>query len=110
MWDTTRAAVLQRLDAGHRFGAPDGTWPFRGRGLRIPTLAEVLDAIPRKGARMILYAAYQDKRPAEFVAAKSGLPAVMLPFTVGGTDKANDLFGFFEDTVNRLLAAAGKAP
>jgi len=28
---------------------------------------------------------------------------VMLPFTVGGTDKAKDLFGLFDDTIARLL-------
>jgi zinc/manganese transport system substrate-binding protein len=28
----------------------------------------------------------------------------MLPYTVGGTDAAKDLFGLFEDTVQRLLA------
>jgi glycerophosphoryl diester phosphodiesterase len=41
-------AELRRLDAGHRF-TPDGgvTWPFRGQGLRIPTLDEVLEALPR---------------------------------------------------------------
>ena len=33
------------------------------------------------------------------------IPAVMLPFTVGGTDKAKDLFGLFDDTIARLLAA-----
>lgn len=38
---------LQRLDAGYRF-SPDGgaTHPFRGRGLRVPTLSEVLAALP----------------------------------------------------------------
>jgi len=39
-------AALQRLDAGHRFRARDGTYPFRGRGLRVPTLAEVVAAFP----------------------------------------------------------------
>ncbi len=36
---------LQRLDAGHRFEV-DGAHPFRGRGLRIPTLAEALTRFP----------------------------------------------------------------
>jgi glycerophosphoryl diester phosphodiesterase len=38
---------LRRLDAGHRF-TPDGgrSYPFRGRGHRIPTLQEALDAFP----------------------------------------------------------------
>ena len=41
-------AALRRLDAGHRFapGGCDG-FPFRGRGLRIPTLAEALERFPR---------------------------------------------------------------
>ncbi len=37
---------LQQLDAGYRF-SPDGeTFPFRGKGIRIPTLREVLRALP----------------------------------------------------------------
>lgn len=36
-------AELKRLDAGCRFTAPDGGTPYRGRGLSIPTLEEVLE-------------------------------------------------------------------
>jgi glycerophosphoryl diester phosphodiesterase len=38
---------LRNLDAGYHF-SPDGggTYPYRGRGLRIPTLAEVYEAFP----------------------------------------------------------------
>ncbi|MBX9929240.1 MAG: hypothetical protein K2X99_10035 [Gemmatimonadaceae bacterium] len=38
---------LRTVDAGYRW-TPDGgrTFPFRGRGIRIPTLDEVLDALP----------------------------------------------------------------
>lgn len=40
-------ATLRRLDAGFRFSADGGrTHPFRGRGVRIPTLREVLRAFP----------------------------------------------------------------
>jgi len=39
-------AELQELDAGARFVADDGTKPFAGRGVRIPTLAEVFEAFP----------------------------------------------------------------
>jgi glycerophosphoryl diester phosphodiesterase len=40
-------AELKRLDAGFRF-TPDGgqTFPFRGRGVTVPTLDEVLTALP----------------------------------------------------------------
>ncbi len=33
-------------------------------------------------------------------------PAVVLPFSVGGTPAAKDLFGLFDDTLDRLLGAA----
>jgi glycerophosphoryl diester phosphodiesterase len=38
---------LRRLDAGYRF-SPDGglTFPYRGRGVKIPTLAEVYEEFP----------------------------------------------------------------
>jgi glycerophosphoryl diester phosphodiesterase len=35
-------AELKRLDAGYRFRNDDGDYPFRGRGVTIPTLAEFL--------------------------------------------------------------------
>jgi len=59
-------------------------------------------------ARMVLYAAYQDSRPSDWLSKNAGVPAVKLPFTVGGTDGAKDLFGLFDDTVSRLLAAGAK--
>lgn len=40
-------ATLRELDAGYRFTRDGGaTHPFRGRGVRIPTLEEVLEALP----------------------------------------------------------------
>jgi glycerophosphoryl diester phosphodiesterase len=39
-------AAIARLDAGARFRAADGTYPFRDRGVRVPTLAAVLEAFP----------------------------------------------------------------
>jgi zinc/manganese transport system substrate-binding protein len=66
-------------------------------------LSQLVDEIPRRNAREVIYAAYQDPRAPQFVAEKAGLPAVMLPFTVGGTDRAQDLFGLFDDTIDRLL-------
>ena len=39
-------SALQRLDAGHRFRAQDGSYPYRDRGVRVPTLEELLEACP----------------------------------------------------------------
>jgi len=39
-------AEVQELDAGWHFTAPDGTHPYRGRGIRIPTLGQLCTALP----------------------------------------------------------------
>ena len=39
-------AQIRTLDAGFHFTAADGSAPFRGAGLRIPSLAEALAALP----------------------------------------------------------------
>lgn len=39
-------AELQRLDAGYRWTRDGLTYPFRGRGIRIPTLAELFAEFP----------------------------------------------------------------
>jgi zinc/manganese transport system substrate-binding protein len=70
----------------------------------LQTVLETLKATP---ARLVVYSAYQDPRPSEWLSRNGGIPAVKLPFTVGGTEGAKDLFGLFDDTVARLLAAAG---
>ena len=54
-------------------------------------------------ARMVLRAAYQQEGPSQWIAGKTGIPAVLLPYTVGGTPEAGDLFGLYDDTIQRLL-------
>lgn len=72
-------------------------------------LASVLDRLKTQPAKFIIRAAYEDDRPSQFVAARTGLPVATLPFTVGGNDQAKDLFSLYEDTIRRLLAAHGGA-
>ena len=69
-------------------------------------LAQVLETIQRQPVKMVIRAAYQDERPSAFIAERAKVPAVSLPFTVGGTDEAKDLFSLYDDTIKRLLAAA----
>ena len=68
-------------------------------------LESVLGTLKATPARMVLYAAYQDSRPSDWLSQHAGIPAVKIPFTVGGSDKATDLFALFDDTVARLVAA-----
>ncbi|MDP9468955.1 MAG: hypothetical protein M3P32_09505 [Chloroflexota bacterium] len=39
-------AQIRRADAGYRFEMADGSFPFRGKKLRVPTLSEVLAWLP----------------------------------------------------------------
>ena len=71
-------------------------------------LQQVLSTLKGAPARMTLYAAYQDPRAADWLTRNAGVPAVKIPFTVGGTDGAKDLFSLFDDTIARLLAAGAK--
>jgi zinc/manganese transport system substrate-binding protein len=67
-------------------------------------LGQVLSELQQHPARMVVRAAYQNERPSEWIAERAHIPAVMLPFTVGGTPQATDLFAMFDDTIQRLLA------
>lgn len=68
-------------------------------------LSQLLSMTKSKPISAIIYAAYQNPRSANWLAGKSAIPAVKLPFTVGGTPQASDLFGLFNDTISRLVKA-----
>lgn len=71
-----------------------------------PTSGQLSGLVARQQsapAKMVLRTAYQSAGPSLWIAEKAGIPAVMLPFTVGGAPAAGDLFGLFDDTVQRML-------
>jgi len=68
-------------------------------------LAELIDQMKASPAKVIVYSPYNSPQAADFLSSRTKIPTVMIPFTVGGTDKAKDLFGLFDDTIQRLLGA-----
>ncbi len=68
-------------------------------------LSTVLAQLQRQPARMVLHAAYQDGRASAWLAGRASISVVVVPFTIGGTPEAQDLFSLFDDTVQRLLKA-----
>ena len=42
------------------------------------------------------------RRPSTGCAERIHVPVVLLPYSVGGTPAAKDLFSLFDDTINRL--------
>ena len=73
-------------------------------------LAELVARMKSEPAKAIVYGSYNDPAAARFLAQRTGIAAVQLPYTVGGSERAKDLFGLFDDTIERLLGAANAAP
>ncbi|MGH8666192.1 MAG: metal ABC transporter substrate-binding protein [Burkholderiales bacterium] len=67
-------------------------------------LGDLLERIGREPVKVILRSPYSDPRPSQWLSQRTMIPAVVLPFTVGGSDRAQDLFGLFDDTLALLLA------
>ncbi len=68
----------------------------------VSSLSSLLQGLKTRPARLILRAPYQSSKPAEWLAERAGINAVELPYTVGGSAAASDLFGLFDDTLAKL--------
>jgi zinc/manganese transport system substrate-binding protein len=69
-------------------------------------LASLVVKLTSTPPKMILRNAYNDSKAADWLSERVHAPVVTLPYTVGGTPLAKDLFGLFDDTVNRLIGMA----
>jgi zinc/manganese transport system substrate-binding protein len=69
-------------------------------------LSEVLATVQRQSPKMVIRAAYQSDRASAWIAERTKVNAVALPFTVGGDAEAKDLFALFDDTLARLRKGA----
>jgi zinc/manganese transport system substrate-binding protein len=68
-------------------------------------LASLVAITKSSNTLAIVRAAYQDPKASEWLSERTGVPAVALPFTVGGNPESKDLFGMFDSTIDRLLGA-----
>ena len=69
-------------------------------------LSSLISTTKSQGTYAIISAAYQDQKPARWLQERTGVPVVVLPYTVGGDAQSRDLFGFFDSTIDKLLGAA----
>jgi len=120
-WNTAMQGWAQRAAAirGQTIGAYHKSWTYLEDWLGLheagtvepkpgipPSsqyLAQLISEWPAKNVRAVIYTAYEDPRGSEFVAQRINATAIMLPFTVGGSGRARDLFGLFDDTIDRLV-------
>ena len=69
-------------------------------------LAQLVAQAKAQQVRLILRTPYDSPRPGEWLSERAGIPLVTLPFTVGGSERAQDLFGLFDDTLAKLKERA----
>ena len=67
-------------------------------------LGQLVTKLAASPPRIIMLNAYNDPKAGKWLSERVHAPMVVLPFSVGGTPEAKDLFGLFDDTINRLLA------
>ncbi len=78
--------------------------PKPGMEPSVSHMAQVLEKLQQQPAKMVIRAAYQQPQPADWMAEHAHIPVVVLPFSVGGSYGAKDLYTLFDDTIARLLA------
>jgi len=71
-------------------------------------LAKLKKQMAEQSVAMVIRTAYQEARPSKWLSGKTAIPAVQLPYTVGGSAKASDLFGLFDETLALMLEASGQ--
>jgi len=68
-------------------------------------LTELVARLKAEPADLITRSMYNDPKATEWLSERTGIPLVALPYTVGGTPEAKDLFSLFDDTIARLEKA-----
>ena len=66
-------------------------------------LASLLSTVRSDKPDFILIANYQDDKGAQWLSDKSGVKVLSLPFTVGGSKEATDLFSLYDDVLARIV-------
>jgi len=69
-------------------------------------LASLIGTAKSSNTLAIVRAAYQDSKSSLWLSERTGVPAVVLPLTVGGDAQSKDLFSLFDSTVDKLLSVA----
>jgi zinc/manganese transport system substrate-binding protein len=84
--------------------------PVPGIPPTVRHLNRILEQLRQEPAQLAIHAAYQDPRASRWLAERIPITVVELPYSVGGAPGAEDLYGLFDVTLERLLRAAGAKP
>ncbi len=76
--------------------------PKPGVSPTVSHLESLLKLTKEQKPKAILLAPHESKEGAEWLSERTGIPVVILPFTVGGSNDAETLKTLFDDTMNKL--------
>lgn len=65
-------------------------------------LTSLLAQLKLEPAKLIVHAAYQNGKASRWLSERSDIVSVTLPFTVGGSEQATDLFSLYDETFRIL--------
>jgi len=107
---------------GQRFVAHHNSWPYLRHwlGLELVGFLEPKPGIPPSSAHLahllkelegapvkgIIRAGYEDPRPSEWLAERTGARAMVVPQTLGATPAAKDLVSLYDAMLDALLGGA----
>ncbi len=69
-------------------------------------LASLLERQKTDRARLIVRASFNDPRASQWFAERAKIPAIVLPYSVGGNASSKDLFTWFDSMIDLLVAAS----
>jgi zinc/manganese transport system substrate-binding protein len=66
-------------------------------------LEGLLKLLKEQPARLIIRTPYDKREASLWLMKKTGIKAIVLPYTVGGNENSDNLFSMFDDTINLLI-------
>jgi zinc/manganese transport system substrate-binding protein len=66
-------------------------------------LASLLQTLENEDVRVIVRSSYQSSRGSDWLSERTGIPAIVLPHTIGSVEGVDDLFDLFDVMIDRLL-------
>lgn len=71
-------------------------------------LSRVVGLVKEENVSLILQENFYSRRPADFVAGRTGIPVVVVPNSVGASPEAKDYFSLFRVIVSQMVEALKK--
>ena len=69
-------------------------------------LAALLEQLSPHPPVAVIRTPYENEKPSSWLSGRLGIPAIVLPYTIGGDQKVTNLFTLFEESLRALEVAS----